>query len=414
MSMPRFDIGQYNRLSAAFTYAHVLKGDPQASGGASVVRLQDGAQISCSYSTKDAPRGLFNPSSRSADEMAKNNATRTVFRNAVISIFGTSINDVPKNVRSAMCLSDYDCGKPLTARRIIAVNKAIDSHLKNFAKSIGITGGSATEIVAAIAKGTTLFGVAGAEGDFKARANRNATSLLATGIASQAKNGVGNAFDADLGRGMGLTVGGKRVNGRNPAVARDKITQLLTGDRRATFEAADEATKRKVKLLTSMMHQGTFASMLVGVNHAFDPNSKQLNFSIMEVDADNGGMQANSFSLSIDRDGNITIKGKLSYTNRMYVTVPGIGFAPKAVGDDGSYAKYECTITIPANNLNQLADADWDACDLTDATATEHDLNIEDRFVKAANKIPQGYKFEGNVDVKMNIRINDVRDGFDY
>ena len=39
-------------------------------------------------------------------------------------MFGGEAN-VPKSVKSAMRLQDYDQGKPLTARRIIAVRDAI-------------------------------------------------------------------------------------------------------------------------------------------------------------------------------------------------------------------------------------------------------------------------------------------------
>ena len=121
--MPQFDINAYNKLNTVFNYAQQLKASRTASGGATVVRLQDGDAFTCNYSTADAPRGLFNPASRSQTQKNLNNETRAVFKQAVIDIFGTSINDVPKNVRSAMNLSDYNCGKPLTARRIIAVEQ---------------------------------------------------------------------------------------------------------------------------------------------------------------------------------------------------------------------------------------------------------------------------------------------------
>lgn len=39
-------------------------------------------------------------------------------------MFGGEQN-IPESVKEAMLLKDYDCGKPLTARRIIAVRDAI-------------------------------------------------------------------------------------------------------------------------------------------------------------------------------------------------------------------------------------------------------------------------------------------------
>ena len=55
-----------------------------------------------------------------------NNATRDAFRQAVADMFGGK-NHIPDSVKDAMKLEDYGKGKPLTARRILAVKAAIDS-----------------------------------------------------------------------------------------------------------------------------------------------------------------------------------------------------------------------------------------------------------------------------------------------
>ena len=54
-----------------------------------------------------------------------NNEIRTAFRNAIIDMFGGE-SRIPDSVKDAMLLKDYDKGKPLTARRIMAVKAAID------------------------------------------------------------------------------------------------------------------------------------------------------------------------------------------------------------------------------------------------------------------------------------------------
>ena len=54
-----------------------------------------------------------------------NNEIRTAFRNAVINMFGGE-SRIPESVKKAMLMSDYGKGKPLTARRIMAVKTAID------------------------------------------------------------------------------------------------------------------------------------------------------------------------------------------------------------------------------------------------------------------------------------------------
>ena len=59
------------------------------------------------------------------DEWIANDRTRKLFRNAVVEMFGGEAK-IPASVRKAMLLVDYDEGKPLTARRIMAVKNAID------------------------------------------------------------------------------------------------------------------------------------------------------------------------------------------------------------------------------------------------------------------------------------------------
>ncbi len=61
------------------------------------------------------------------DEEA-NNATRDRFLNAVAKMFGGRAN-IPESVWKAINLQDYGRGAPLTARRILAVKKAVDAHL---------------------------------------------------------------------------------------------------------------------------------------------------------------------------------------------------------------------------------------------------------------------------------------------
>jgi len=62
---------------------------------------------------------------RDQNQRDLNNTIRTAFRNAVINMFGGE-SRIPDSVKDAMLLKDYNKGKPLTARRILAVKTAID------------------------------------------------------------------------------------------------------------------------------------------------------------------------------------------------------------------------------------------------------------------------------------------------
>ena len=410
--MPNINLNAYDKLSAAFSYAQQIKNNPTARGGDSVVHLQDGNKLTCSYSQADAPRGLFNMASRSQDKKELNNATRAIFKQAVIDIFGTSINDVPKSVRSAMELGKFDgVGRPLTARRILAVNKAIDAELKALGKQFGITGAAAPEIVSIIANGSGFEKTADPVGAFKTRVNRHAQANVTTLIAGQMPGAKSyHSFSVDIERGMGLSLGGRKINTRDPAVARDKIVQFLTGDKHATFDTANEATQRKASVLMSVLHQGSFGSAMTAIGHAFDPEAKMPIFQAGEG-INMGGDQTNGFSVAKDADGNITIKGTTKFTRHFSViAVNGQKMLNNATDNDGSYAKYEVEIKIPASDMNKFAGADWSQCDMAESTRLEQNHQIADRFHQAADKIGASFKFTGTVDASMKIHVNALYD----
>ena len=62
---------------------------------------------------------------RSQENKNANNATRAMFQKAIADMFGGETH-IPKSVLDAMNMKDFGSGKPLTARRIIAVKHAVD------------------------------------------------------------------------------------------------------------------------------------------------------------------------------------------------------------------------------------------------------------------------------------------------
>ena len=63
---------------------------------------------------------------RTHDEYDVNDRTRSLFKAAIANMFGGE-DRIPDSVKTAMLMDDYNCGKPLTARRIMAVKAAIDA-----------------------------------------------------------------------------------------------------------------------------------------------------------------------------------------------------------------------------------------------------------------------------------------------
>ena len=63
---------------------------------------------------------------RTKDAKAANDEVRELFRKSIAEMFGGE-NNIPDSVKDAMLLKDYGSGKPLTARRILEVNNAIEA-----------------------------------------------------------------------------------------------------------------------------------------------------------------------------------------------------------------------------------------------------------------------------------------------
>ena len=407
MAINNINWNALDKFNGAATYAQQLKNAPNG-GGDIVVYLQNGDELDCKYSETDAPKSLTCFSfSRTNEEITKNNETRAAFRQAVIDIFGTRIEDVPKKVRDAMNLSKFDnAGRPLTARRILAVNKAIYAEFKPLAKKLGITGGAAGEIVSAAARNSGLMEAEDPALAYKTRANRHATASVATHIASCATTRMDSTqFDIDFNRGMNLSLGGKRIKTRNLGEVHDKIVQFITGRKNATFDSVDEPTRRKAYILMSLMHQGSVANFMTAAQHAFDAEGKVARLSASAL-CSFGGRQIFSFAVTKDKDGNIMVKGVVNHSGRLQVSLNS-GPA-KATDVDGTYCKTEGVVKLPAAELEKLAAADWEKLNIAPIKAMDTNYDMPDRFTKAADMIPDEYKFTGTVEVSMKVCVNSL------
>ena len=122
------DVNGYNETFKAFV--DFAKISEATTGKKTIVRAdvdENGALVGrkVDVAETDHLRGLFRWS-RKDDDKAANNATRAIFKDAIVSMFGGE-SKIPESVKKAMLMADYDCGKPLTARRIIYVKNAIDA-----------------------------------------------------------------------------------------------------------------------------------------------------------------------------------------------------------------------------------------------------------------------------------------------
>ena len=68
---------------------------------------------------------------RSSGTKQANNYTRTIFKESIAKMFGGE-DHIPDSVKDAMKMNDFGKGRPLTARRILAVKAAIDQVAAQF------------------------------------------------------------------------------------------------------------------------------------------------------------------------------------------------------------------------------------------------------------------------------------------
>ena len=113
--------------SAQFNNFVAFANQEIASGaGKKAVATLDGISALGEHTIKASSQDHVGHLRRSQDIKDVNNEIRTIFKNAIAEMFGGEKN-IPKSVQDAMLLKDYDKGKPLTARRILAVKQAIDT-----------------------------------------------------------------------------------------------------------------------------------------------------------------------------------------------------------------------------------------------------------------------------------------------
>ena len=107
-----------------------------SAGNTKAVARAGGADVNSSLALRGITASTTDKAfafTRSRVDKAENEAARDLFRQSVIDMFGSESN-IPKSVRKAMQMRDYGSGKPLTARRIIAVQQAIEQALNPMQK----------------------------------------------------------------------------------------------------------------------------------------------------------------------------------------------------------------------------------------------------------------------------------------
>lgn len=114
----RFVSFAQERMTAGKGKAIATKGEVMAGGGTTL----EERSVTVTDKIDWVSLSIF----RGGNAKRANNEVRAMFMKSVADMFGGERN-IPDSVREAMLLKDYGCGKPLTARRILAVKEAIEN-----------------------------------------------------------------------------------------------------------------------------------------------------------------------------------------------------------------------------------------------------------------------------------------------
>lgn len=258
-------------------------------------------------STTDHVRGWFSWGRHSRDDKAMNDQVRTLFRDAVYAIFGGE-EHVPESVKSEMLMKDYNCGKPLTARRIIFVRDAIlQAAEKVDAKAIS------TRKAGALVDGAIAY-VNNSLADSKISKKQ---LQLDDAQRTQAINLVKTY-------GRGLTDNGRKIlanytvtaiagGGHNKGNRIDALVSDLSGYLKnvRNFNPGDYRLAELDNQMKEYMHDSIADGQMIGQNHHFDEDGL---FDIFKVDANRADFTINGQHFAKDSENTVPVTNKFRET----------------------------------------------------------------------------------------------------
>ena len=118
--MPINNINGYNDAFKAFTDFAT-----QAKSGSTIAQVGGTGPLAGRTIVAKTSFDFIGNVGRRQESRDVNNAVRDLFKQAIEDMFG-GVDKIPASVKDAMKLEDFGKGKPLTARRILAVKTAVD------------------------------------------------------------------------------------------------------------------------------------------------------------------------------------------------------------------------------------------------------------------------------------------------
>ena len=322
--------------------------------------------------------GFFASRRRSADTKEMNNATRELFKQAVMDLFGAkTIDGVPKSVRDKMKLCDYDGeGHPLSAHRIRSVAKAANSALA--AKAFAVSG---TSEAAPVFKGAINAKLATFPGSRSEKAvalkneidriAKNRFNLFFADDMKDSQDGTQTQFAKDHMR-MVVTpkfkIGNETVTFDNETSLEDKkdiIAKFVRKDMNARFADLDGADRNKAYAVMSFIGQRFAICMQEGVNRSLITG--RMREPPIKVGQHNRDASNSPLSFSFGDDGSLHVNYKTVYDEPMitHERPKGNMVVQKQYADfdAGSSLTYTADVEIDAAEFERMANTDYTTFD---------------------------------------------------
>lgn len=365
-----------------------------------------------------------------------NNAARELFVNTILKMCNaSSVDQLPEGVRNALSMKDYGKGKPLTARRILAVSEALKAEVAKkaeaeavFAGPLGLNGKSGGKIAGICVPGSGLAEAEDPKAELQRRMNKIGREYLykttLDGIFGKLGKEIvfkdpdvpNRDFDLDFLRGTAVKIGGETYTSPKGASAEEKAKTLekvhdafvrfITGDPNAKFETASRAVKTQANVLMGFACQGLDSVVMTGVSYGFDANCSSGRFSCTGL-----GERVQTYEFSKDEDGNVKYSYFLGMKNIMLHTTDENGKNTTNRDADG-VMEYKMDVGFSSNELERYCKIDWEHVDRGPVTETnEITRKMQGNWLEdLANALPEDQKMQFN---DVNISFNFNSDKFD-
>ena len=385
---------------------------------ATAVNKNDFAKLDNGTVVKKTEWDYYGNVGRWADSRDINDRVRTLFKTTILNMFGVNNEEqLPETLRTAMKLQDYGEGRPLSARRI----RAVDDAIKALA-AVNVSGKMAKSIAETALKGSGIPKDLDPAQELKRRTNAVTKAMMQTNTAEEigvflrtdANGNKIDHFDFDKSdtkfeRGLGDNVkirfnGGPSVykpgyNGYN--ATRDEIVKFVTDGHVSTFAAASDNVKLKAHVLMANACRFVTASIEAGVGCAFDKKG-----NTPRLGREGDGRESYNINFTKDENGNIVIKCDVRCVSPKFYLIDENNNQTEYRSDTSAYCKFHMDATITQESLSRIANADWGNLDFGPINRAQQNENLPHNAEVAAGKLPDDCRLDMDVDVSYQMHAD--------